>query len=80
MIRQWLDRLLWALLTAVAGYASTQLRDMSSAIQALNQNVAVVINQVSTQKERQAQVEAELSLIRMQVVDVSTRVKVLENF
>lgn len=48
---QYVDKAFWALMIAVAGYASVQLKNTSDSIAKLNEKMAVVIVQLSIQTE-----------------------------
>lgn len=46
------DRVFWGLMTSVAIYAASQIRDMSNSIASLNEKMAVVIVQLSDTERR----------------------------
>lgn len=48
-MNQVLDKAFWALLLAIASYATTYVKDMSVSVQELNKNVAVVMQQLQAQ-------------------------------
>lgn len=48
------------LLAIVGVYASTQLGELNSSVQKLNQNVAVLVSQVSEQQRRQDETAGEV--------------------
>lgn len=64
-------RLLMSLLqvsmTAIAGYAATEIKTMSKSISDLNVQVAVVLHDVSNQREDVAELKASMNDIKLRV-------------
>lgn len=48
---KFMDRVLWGLLVAVGAYCASQIQNATTSINSLNEKMAVVISQMSTQSK-----------------------------
>lgn len=77
-INEWLARVAWGSITVVAGYAATQIGSLTASISALNTNVAVLIEQRKSEKEKTDSLRADAIHDRKILTDHEKRITILE--
>lgn len=57
------DRLAWGAMTAICFYVAAQIKDMTSSVQELNKNFAVLVERVSNQQGQLNNLDARISSV-----------------
>jgi large-conductance mechanosensitive channel len=72
---QFVDKVFWFAISASAVYMSSQIREMSKSIEQLNVNMAVVLYQIGTGKERLDKQEIKIDKLQDQLLELKARRK-----
>jgi len=78
VVNEWLARIAWTSVTIVAGYTATQINGLTTSVSTLNTNVAVIVEQLTTQKNNQSELKQAADVDRRILSEHETRLRILE--
>lgn len=67
------ERIAWGALAAIVLYASSQLREMTASVQALNTNVSILLEKSKNADERQQEIKQSLRDLEQRVNQLEKR-------
>lgn len=71
--KTFLEEAAWALMGVVGLYAASQLKELTASVAALNTNVAVLIERVSSQDKNQYELKQRVDAIQAELSDLRKR-------
>jgi len=70
---QFVDKAFWFVISSSALYMASQIREMSKSVEQLNVNMAVVLYQISTSKERLDKQETRIDKLQDMVLELRNK-------